>query len=62
MYKVKATRRGGTVTFACGTAEQAMGKLLELTAQGLADIRVIDPAGVDTPADDFKRKFFADEV
>lgn len=62
MYKVKATASTGPVTFGCGTPEQAMEKVVELIARGLGDVRVIDPAGKETTADDFKRKFFGEGV
>ena len=60
MYKVKATRNGSPFAFACGTPEQAMDKVLELLGQGLKDVRVIDPAGSETAANEFKRKFFGE--
>lgn len=46
MYKIKAKdHRGEAVTFACGTPDQAFDKVLQLTAQGYQDLRVIDPSG-----------------
>ena len=60
MYKVKATRNGGAMTFAAGTAEQAVDKVLELLGQGLKDVRVVSPAGAEMAAEDFKRKFFGE--
>lgn len=62
MYKVKAIARNGPIIFACGTIEQAFGKVLELIARGLHQIRVVDPAGGELAAEEFKRRFFDEGV
>jgi hypothetical protein len=63
MYKVKAKdTRGRTVTFACGTPDQAYEKILQLTGQGLAEVRVIDVAGKEWTGAAFKAMLLNAEV
>lgn len=60
LYRVKANDPAGrTVTFACGTADQALEKTWELQGRGFRDIFVADPAGKEWAADAFER--FMDE-
>lgn len=58
MYKVKATDpHGQPVTVACGTAEQAVEKALELEARGFRDVMVTDLKGQVRSAAKFARMF-----
>lgn len=55
MYKVAATdHRGAVVTFACGTPDQALDKVLELVSRGFEKVRVVDPAGKERSGTAFK--------
>jgi hypothetical protein len=48
------------MTFACGTAEQAVERALELTGRRFRDIVVIDPSGKQAGAAEFVRIVDAD--
>jgi hypothetical protein len=43
------------MTFACGTAEQALERVQELTGRQFRDIVVIDPSGKEAGAEQFAR-------
>lgn len=46
LFKEKANDpTGRAATFACGTADQALGKARELAGRGFRDISVVDPKG-----------------
>lgn len=46
---------GAVAVFACGTAWQAMDKMVELAARGFKDIAVSDPAGTEWTRGAFER-------
>jgi hypothetical protein len=51
---------GRTMTFACGTDEQAMEKTWELARRGFREIRVADPRGKEMSAAAFERSLNID--
>ncbi|KAB1079437.1 hypothetical protein F6X53_10570 [Methylobacterium soli] len=51
---------GRSMTFACGTDEQAMEKTWELQRRGFRDIVVVDPAGRELGASAFERSLDID--
>lgn len=55
MYTVKASSHTGPVSFACGTPEQALDRVFELTSRGFKDIAVTDPSGKVWTAAAFER-------
>lgn len=56
MYTVKATDPAGrAMTFACGTADQALEKTWELQRRGFREIMVADPKGKAQTAAAFER-------
>ncbi len=58
MYKIRATdHRGAAVTFACGTADQAFERVLDLVGRGFTEIRITDPGTKEWSAADFRRQF-----
>ena len=61
MFKVKGVDPSGrTVTFACGTDEQAMEKTWELQRRGFREVVVIDPQGRELGAVAFERSLDID--
>ncbi|AWN35528.1 hypothetical protein [Methylobacterium radiodurans] len=61
MYRVRGTDpRGRTMTFACGTDEQAMEKTWELQRRGFRDVVVLDPSGRELSAVAFERSLDID--
>jgi hypothetical protein len=55
MFIVRGMTKTGSVSCACGTAEQALEKLLELIGRRLQEITVTDPKGRCMTADEFLR-------
>lgn len=55
MYIVKATNHAGPVSFACGTADQALDKSDELSARGFKDVTIKDPKGKEWTAAAFSQ-------
>ena len=55
MFIVRGMSPTGPVSFACGTGEQALKKLLELLGRSFQDITVTDPKGRCKTADEFLR-------
>lgn len=56
MYTVRASDHGGrAVSFACGTAEQALDRMIELTSRGFDQVRLTDPKGKEWTLRDFER-------
>jgi hypothetical protein len=51
---------GRTMTFACGTDEQAMEKTWELARRGFREITVADPKGKEMSAAAFERSLNID--
>lgn len=63
MYKVTGTDpTGRTLSFACGTDEQALDKVRELERRGFRDISVADPKGQQKTAAAFERSLGLDYV
>lgn len=61
MYSVRGRDPAGrTVTFACGTDEQAMEKTWELARRGFRDVTVTDPRGKEWSAASFERSLDID--
>ena len=62
MYKVMAKdHTGRALTFACGTADQALEKTWELAGRGFKDILVADPKGQEMNAAAFERSLDLDD-
>ena len=57
MFIVRGTNLVGFQSFACGTTEQSLEKVLELIWRGFQDISVTDPKGRRFTADEFQRAF-----
>lgn len=56
MFKVKARDpRGQLMNFACGTADQVLERIWELTRRGFRDILVADPGGKEMTGSAFER-------
>ena len=61
VFRVKGIDpRGRTITFACGTDEQAMEKAWELQRRGFRHLVVIDPTGRELEAAAFERSLDID--
>jgi hypothetical protein len=57
MFIVRGKSEIGSASFACGTTEQALDKVLELLGRRFQDISVTDPNGRRFTADEFQRAF-----
>lgn len=56
MYTVKANDHGGrAVSFACGTPEQALERMQELTSRGFDNVRLTDLKGKEWNLGAFER-------
>jgi hypothetical protein len=55
VFIVRGASEKSSVSIACGTAEQALEKLLDLLRRGFQDLTVTDPKGREWTADDFQR-------
>ncbi len=57
MYIVKATSHAGPVSFACGTLDQALDRLADLSSRGFQEVSVKDPKGKEWSAAAFMTAF-----
>ena len=57
MFIVRGVSEIGPASFACGTTEQALERVLDLLGRLFQNISVADPKGRVWTADDFQRAF-----
>ncbi len=57
MFVVRGMSQIGSASFACGTTEQALDKVLELLGRRFQELSVTDPKGRTWTADEFQRAF-----
>ena len=60
MFVVRGISADRPSSFACGTTEQALEKVLELIGRGFQDISVTNSKGRKFTADEFQRAFDGD--
>lgn len=60
MFIVRGTSQLGPSSYACGTSEQALERVLDLLGRGFQGVSVADPKGRTWTGDEFQRVFNED--